>query len=57
MNTLQELVNVHVKNRNSGYSTTYRGVGYDSTEYTNKVLDEASQPKRTLKYRGVEVVK
>ena len=57
MNTLQELVNVHVKNRNSGYSTTYRGVGYDSTEYTNKVLDDASQPKRTLKYRGVEVVK
>ena len=57
MNTLQELVNVHVQNRKSGYSTTYRGVGYDSTEYTNKVLDDASQPKRTLKYRGVEVVK
>ena len=57
MNTLKELVNVHVWNCNSGYSTTYRGVGYDSTEYTNKVLDEASQPKRTLKYRGVEVVK
>ena len=36
MNTLQELINVHVQNRNSGYSTTYRGVGYDSTEYTNK---------------------
>ena len=57
MNTLKELVNVHIHNRNSGYSTTYRGVGYDSTEYTNKVLDEASQPKRILKYRGVEVVK
>ncbi len=57
MNNLQELVKVHVQNRNSGYSTTYRGVGYDSTEYTNKVLDDASQPKRTLKYRGVEVVK
>ena len=55
MNTLLELVNV--QNRNSGYSTTYRGVGYDSTEYTNKVLGEASQPKRTLKYRGVEVAK
>ena len=57
MNTLKELINVHVQNRNSGYSTTYRGVGYDSTEYFYKVLGEASQPKRTLKYRGVEVVK
>ena len=58
MNNLQELVKVHAQNRHANLSsTTYRGVRYDSKEYSNKVLVDASQTKRSLKYRGVEVVK
>lgn len=57
MNNLQELIKVHAQNRHTNLSsTTYRGVRYDSKEYSNKVLVEASQAKRSLKYRGVEVV-
>ena len=35
---------------------TYRGVSYDSTEYNNKVLDEAAQHRNhDLMYRGIKV--
>ena len=57
MTKLQELIEVHNNNRNYSNSTAYRGVKYDIREYSNKVLVEASQVKRSLKYRGVEVAK
>ena len=57
MTKLQELIQVHNNNRNYSNSTAYRGVKYDIREYSNKVLVEASQVKRSLKYRGVEVAK
>jgi hypothetical protein len=58
MNNLQELIKVHTQNRHANLSnTTYRGVKYDIREYSNKVLVESSQVKRSLKYRGVEVAK
>ena len=59
MTKLQELIEVHNRNRNS-YSrcTTYRGVKYNTKEYNKKVLSQASRlNKSNLVYRGVEVVK
>ena len=35
---------------------TYRGVAYDTEEYNNKVLEEATKRQRhELMYRGVKV--
>tara|TARA_Y100001970_G_scaffold183432_1_gene223107 strand:- start:91 stop:231 length:141 start_codon:yes stop_codon:yes gene_type:complete len=37
---------------------TYRGVEYDTEEYTQKILDEAAQRKNhDLMYRGLKVTR